>query len=190
MGQPTDKSEGSRRKERMLNLSFTKPVILFNSFSFTNPILQIHSDTQCLHLPCLVMSSWHYQPESWKVLELSEQMSNGEGRMLFTEEIWKLRKREENIQQEGGWEVKKKIAVEIFVREIENRYTSMTNMTWEGNGEKDFKSFLCVVRNSPLWHFCKVCNEYMNYLSIIFDCHGITLAMTPCCVWTTKLSSF
>lgn len=71
----------------MLNLSFTKPVILFNSFSFTNPILQIHSDTQCLHLPCLVMSSWHYQPESWKVLELSEQMSNGEGRMLFTEEI-------------------------------------------------------------------------------------------------------
>lgn len=48
--------------------------------------------------------------------------------------------------------------------------------------------FLCVT--PPPWHFCKVCNEYMNYLPIIFDCHGVTLAVTPCCVWTTKLSSF
>lgn len=76
------------------------------------------------------------------------------------------------------------------MRESESRYTYMTNMTWEGNGEKDFKSFLFSVCNPPPWHFCKVCNEYMNYLPIIFDCHGVTLAVTPCCVWTTKLSSF
>lgn len=95
-------------KRTMLNLSFTKSVILCKSFSFKNPVLQMHADTRCLHLPCLLMSSWHYQPESWAVVEPSEQMSNGEGRMLFTEKIWKLREREENIQQEGGWEIKKK----------------------------------------------------------------------------------
>lgn len=49
----------------------------------------------------------------------------------------------------------KKITSEIFVREIESRYTYMTNMTWEGNSEKDFKSFLFSVCNPPLGIFVR-----------------------------------
>lgn len=118
---------------------------LVKSFSFKNPVPQMHVDTQCLHLPCLMRSSWYYQLEAWAVAALREQRSNGEDRMLYVEEIsLKAEERRRKHSAGGRMRNKKKITLEVFVREIESRYASMTNTIWEGNGEKDFKDLFII----------------------------------------------
>lgn len=53
-----------------------------------------------------------------------------------------------------------KITSEIFVREIENRYTYMTNMPLEEKMVKMILSFLFSVRNSPLIFFEEFARNY------------------------------
>lgn len=109
--------------------------------------------------------------------------------MLFVKEI-SLKAEERRRKHSAGGRMKKKKKKNHFGDFCEGDWEQI-HLTWQIRLRREMvkrilKTFLFYVHNPPPFGiFVRVCNEYMYYLSIIFDCHGVTLAMMPCCVWTT-----